>query len=148
MVAYNLQGGAVVSGSFQGFDQTYLIDALSFLGASFVGVTQLPASVSDDALIDLDQRGVRTLRFNLQRGGSEGLDQLERFACRVHKCVGWHVELYAELLTFAGVRLSDHEPAMCIGGSSWIVQGWLADPSRSCGAWRSRKGHWVWTGGL
>lgn len=96
MVAYNLQGGAVVSGSFQGFDQTYLMDALAFLGSAFVGVTQLPVSVSDDELIHLDRRGVRALRFNLQRGGSEGLDQLERFARRVHECVGWHVELYAD----------------------------------------------------
>ena len=35
-------GGAVVSGSFQGFDQSYLLDALDQLGPSFVGVTQLP----------------------------------------------------------------------------------------------------------
>ena len=30
-------GGAVVSGSFQGFDQTYLLDALHRLGPGFVG---------------------------------------------------------------------------------------------------------------
>ncbi|NNG63010.1 2-pyrone-4,6-dicarboxylate hydrolase, partial [Pseudomonas fragi] len=43
-------GGAVVSGSFQGFDQTYLIAALNRLGPGFVGVTQLPASVTDAQL--------------------------------------------------------------------------------------------------
>jgi len=45
MVDYNLQGGVVVSGSFQGFNQTYLIDALARLGPSFIGVTQLPDSL-------------------------------------------------------------------------------------------------------
>ena len=50
MAAYDLRGGAVVSGSFQQFDQDYLVDALERLGKTFVGVTQLPASLSDDEL--------------------------------------------------------------------------------------------------
>ena len=89
-------GGAVVSGSFQGFDQTYLIAALNRLGPGFVGVTQLPASVTDTQLQTLDRHGVRALRFNLKRGGSEQLDQLESLAKRVHDCVGWHSELYID----------------------------------------------------
>lgn len=88
--------GAVVSGSFQAFDQQYLIAALERLGPEFVGVTQLPASVSDAELLSLDQQGVRALRFNLKRGGSEQLDQLETLARRVHEVVGWHAELYVD----------------------------------------------------
>jgi predicted TIM-barrel fold metal-dependent hydrolase len=88
--------GAVVSGSFQAFDQQYLIAALKRLGPAFVGVTQLPASVSDAELLTLDQQGVRALRFNLKRGGSEQLDQLETLARRVHDVVGWHAELYID----------------------------------------------------
>jgi len=41
---------AVVSGSFHGFDQSYLLDALALLGPGFVGVTQLPATVTDDEI--------------------------------------------------------------------------------------------------
>lgn len=89
-------GGAVVSGSFQGFDQTYLIAALKRLGPGFVGVTQLPSSVTDTELEALNQHGVRALRFNLKRGGSEQLDQLESLAKRVFECVGWHSELYID----------------------------------------------------
>jgi len=44
MKDYDLRGGAVISGSFQAFDQDYLVDALSRLGRGYVGVTQLPAS--------------------------------------------------------------------------------------------------------
>ena len=94
--ALGIIGGAVVSGSFQGFDQHYLIAALKRLGPSFVGVTQLPASVTDDELQTLHGHGVRALRFNLKRGGSEQLDQLESLAKRVHDCVGWHSELYID----------------------------------------------------
>ncbi|MET0103336.1 MAG: amidohydrolase family protein [Sedimenticola sp.] len=93
---YELVGGAVVSGSFQAFDQTYLVDALERLGPAFVGVTQLPESVTDQQLLELDAAGVCALRFNLRRGGSEGARHLEQMARRVHEMVGWHVELYID----------------------------------------------------
>ncbi len=94
--AYDLRGGAVVSGSFQAFDQSYLLDALHTLGPLFVGVTQLPASVSDREILDLDSAGVRAVRFNLKRGGSEDVKHLDAMARRVHGLAGWHVELYVD----------------------------------------------------
>jgi len=93
---YDIVGGAIVSGSFQAFDQTYLLAALKELGPNFVGVAQLPATVPDSELISLNEAGVRAVRFNLKRGGSEGLEHLERFAKRVHDTVGWHTELYVD----------------------------------------------------
>ena len=93
---YNLCGGAIVSGSFQAFDQSYLIAALKTLGPAFVGVTQLPLTVSNQELLTLHHAGVRALRFNLRRGGSEECRHLERMAKRVHEIVGWHVELYVD----------------------------------------------------
>lgn len=100
---YRLAGGAVVSGSFQAFDQSYLLDALQTLGPLFVGVTQLPATVSDQELLDLDAGGVRALRFNLKRGGSEEASHLDAMARRVHEVVGWHVELYVDSTELAGL---------------------------------------------
>lgn len=93
---YKLAGGAVVSGSFQAFDQTYLLDALEILGPAFVGVTQLPATVSDKELLELDRAGVRAVRFNLKRGGSEEVSYLDTLARRVHELAAWHVELYVD----------------------------------------------------
>src|SRR3989337_3632901 len=88
--------GAIVSGSFQAFDQSYLLSALKRLGSNFVGVAQLPASVSDAEIIRLNEKGVRAVRFNLKRGGSESVEHLESFARRVFDLVGWHVELYVD----------------------------------------------------
>src|SRR3954453_16530845 len=45
--------GAVVSGSFQGFDQTYLKAVLSKLGPRWVGVTQVPPNIPDNEIADL-----------------------------------------------------------------------------------------------
>lgn len=89
-------GGAVVSGSFQAFDQSYLVAALKVLGPSFVGVTHLPASTTDGDILELDRMGVRAVRFNLRRGGSAGVEDLEPFAKRIHELAGWHIELYVD----------------------------------------------------
>ncbi len=96
MSKYNLVGGAVVSGSFLGFDQGYLVSALKALGPSFVGVTQLPHTAADEQIIELHASGVRALRFNLYRGGSETLKHMVSMARRVHELVGWHIELYVD----------------------------------------------------
>jgi predicted TIM-barrel fold metal-dependent hydrolase len=94
--AVDLCGGAVVSGSFQAFDQSYLFHALKVLGPSFVGVTQVRQTVSDQELEELNRAGVRAVRFNIRRGGSEDIHHLERMARRVHELVGWHIELYVD----------------------------------------------------
>lgn len=89
-----------MSGSFQAFDQTYLIDALERLGPGFAGVTQLPPDVPDAEVRALHEAGVRAVRFNLRRGGA--LD--DALALRVHRLCGWHAEVYAD-----GAALAAHE---------------------------------------
>lgn len=96
MKEYDLRGGAVVTGSFQACDQTYLIDALGRLGPGFVGVTQLPEGVSDNEILRLHAAGVRALRCNLRRGGAAGLRDLDRLARRVHDLASWPTELYVD----------------------------------------------------
>jgi predicted TIM-barrel fold metal-dependent hydrolase len=89
-------GGAVVSGSFQSFDQSYLVEALTTLGPNFVGVTQLPVDYPDEKILHLHRIGVRGVRFNIHRGRSVPLARLEQFALRVYELAGWHVELYID----------------------------------------------------
>ncbi|MCV7079165.1 amidohydrolase family protein [Mycobacterium szulgai] len=89
---YDITGGAVVSGSFQGFDQGYLVDALRQLGPGWVGVTQLDPAASDEYIVELDRAGVRAVRFTLARGGALDVD----LAMRVHDVAGWHTELYVD----------------------------------------------------
>ncbi|MDO6658733.1 amidohydrolase [Anaerobacillus sp. 1_MG-2023] len=92
----NVLGGAVISGSFQGFDQNYLLNALKQLGSTYCGVTQLPFTVTDEEILKLNEKGIKGLRFNVKRGGSESLARLEYFAARVYEVAGWHSELYID----------------------------------------------------
>lgn len=89
-------GGAVVSGSFQAYDQTYLGDALMRLGPGFVGVTQLPPDVTEREICRLDRNGIRALRFNLRRGVHPDRRGMERLAHLVWDVAGWHAELYMD----------------------------------------------------
>jgi predicted TIM-barrel fold metal-dependent hydrolase len=91
-----ITGGAVVSGSFQGFDQSYLLASLDELGPGFVGVTQVPPDVEDEELRRLARHGVRAVRFNLYRGGSASRDDLLTLGRRAWDVAGLHVELYVD----------------------------------------------------
>ncbi|WP_369382807.1 amidohydrolase [Streptomyces sp. cg36] len=106
-LALGVTGGAVVSASFQAYDQDYLLEALRQLGPGFVGVTQLPAGTSDSRILALHRAGVRALRFNLYRNGPEAPARLKDLAHRVHDLVGWHVELYVD-----AKDLRDLEPVL------------------------------------
>lgn len=103
MAKYDLRGGAIVSGSFQAFDQSYLLDALLTLGPQFAGVANLPVTATDQEIIDLDKGGVRAVRFNIKRGGSEDVQHIEAMARRVHELAGWHVELYVDSKELGGL---------------------------------------------
>src|SRR5688572_1398001 len=91
-----IRGGTVIAGSFQGTQTQYMYDALGKLGPTFVGVIQIPATATDAEILKLNAAGVRAVRFNLYRGGSAGIEDLDRLARRVHDLAGWHAELYAD----------------------------------------------------
>ena len=86
-------GGAVVSGSFQAYDQTYLVDALARLGENFFGVANVPPDIADDEVLALAAAGVRAFRVNLFRGGD--LDAIA-LAPRLAELAGWHLEVYLD----------------------------------------------------
>lgn len=90
-------GGAVVSGSFQGFHQEYFEDALSKLGDQFVGVTQIPCDTNDKELERLHSIGIRAIRFNLYRGLETSLSEIEALSTRVFEGLGWSTEFYLNL---------------------------------------------------
>lgn len=90
-----ITGGAVVSASFQGTDQSYLVATLESLGRGWVGVTQLAEETSDEEILALDKAGVRALRLNLRRGATD-VERLTMQAQRAFDLVGWHAELYVD----------------------------------------------------
>ncbi|WP_227937141.1 amidohydrolase family protein [Alkalihalobacillus deserti] len=111
----NIKGGAIVSASYQGYDQTYLMEALEKLGPNFVGVTQLPKDTTDEEILKLSRHGVRAIRFNIYNGLSADPDYLERLANRVYDLANWHVELHIASPSLNGIAaLIKRLPAVII----------------------------------
>ncbi|RDI46616.1 amidohydrolase family protein [Nocardia mexicana] len=106
MSRFDIDGGAVVSASFQGTDSGFLRASLAELGPNWVGVINLDPDASDDEIADLDRAGVRALRFNLKRAAGD-IVALTMQALRAHDIAGWHVELYID-----GSMLGSLEPVI------------------------------------
>ncbi|WP_294280608.1 amidohydrolase family protein [uncultured Chryseobacterium sp.] len=93
---HQVVGGAVVSGSFQAFDQHYLLDALKRLGGNFFGVANIPVNITDEEVEMLDKAGVVAVRFNIKRGGSEKPEHIEKLSNYLYEKLNWHTELYVD----------------------------------------------------
>ncbi|WP_233608662.1 amidohydrolase family protein [Nocardia stercoris] len=106
MRAFEVQGGAVVSASFQGYDTEFLRTAIAELGPGWVGVVNLPHDTTDEDIAELDRAGVRALRFNLKRAAGD-IAELTMQAVRAYEVAGWHVELYID-----GSMLASLEPVI------------------------------------
>lgn len=107
VASLNVAAGAVVSGSFQGFDQTYLVSTLKQLGPDWVGVAQVPSDISDAEIRHLRGAGVRAVRFNLYRGKVDSMSEVVTFAQRVYDIAGWHAELYLD-----AAKMRSHLPQL------------------------------------
>lgn len=94
--SYGIEGGAIVSGSFQKFDQDYLLDALNTFGKNYFGVANIPMEMTDDELNNLNESNIRAVRFNLKRGGSERLENMVELANKLYDAYNWHTELYVD----------------------------------------------------
>jgi len=93
---YEIVGGAIVSGSFQKFDQEYLLDSLKTFGKNYFGVANIPIGMRNSELEKLNGSNIRAVRFNLKRGGSERLQNMVELSNKLYDSYGWHTELYVD----------------------------------------------------
>ena len=89
-------GGAIVSGSFQKFDQEYLTDSLNKLGGNYFGVANIPLEMGHEELDRLNRSNIVAVRFNLKRGGSESIHNLVKLSNCLFDKYNWHTELYVD----------------------------------------------------
>jgi predicted TIM-barrel fold metal-dependent hydrolase len=101
---YGFTGGALVTSSFQANSNEALIQNLSKLPASFVGVAALQPTATDEEISRLHKAGVRAIRFNLHRLGMDCPHKLVDLAARVHSLREWHTELYVESTQLSNMR--------------------------------------------
>ena len=93
---FGIVGGAIVSGSFQKFNQEYLLDSLNTFGEKYFGVANIPIGMKNSELKKLNESNIRAVRFNLKRGGSESLENMVELSNNLYDNYGWHTELYVD----------------------------------------------------
>jgi predicted TIM-barrel fold metal-dependent hydrolase len=94
--------------SIYGTDNSAILDAMAQIPDAARAVVALDMSVSDAQLADLDRRGVRGVRLNLDNTGGMpiALDDVRGLAERIRP-LGWHLEFL-----FAGEELPDLVPLL------------------------------------
>jgi predicted TIM-barrel fold metal-dependent hydrolase len=90
----------LVQPSFYGFDNSCMMDALAQLGNSARAVAVVPLTISDAALRDMDAKGVRGVRLNLESAGNRdpkaARDMLTAYEKKVAP-LNWHIQIYAAI---------------------------------------------------
>jgi predicted TIM-barrel fold metal-dependent hydrolase len=99
-----LSRGVIVQASCHGTDNTAMMDALERGKGRYRGVAIVDGSVTDKQLADMNDKGVRGVRFNFvaHLGGAPDLDVFHRVLDRIAE-LGWHVVLHLdaqEILTY------------------------------------------------
>ncbi len=92
----DIVGGVVVSGSFQAYDQNYLLASLQQLGTRYFGVTNIQPNISKEELDLLSKERIVGIRFNLKRGNLDQLRYITRISNELYDKYNWHTELYVD----------------------------------------------------
>lgn len=85
-----LARNVVVTPSAYGTDNRCTLDAVKKMGSNSRAVVVIDDSVTDLELSKMNQLGVRGIRFNITRGGSDDKVLIERLAKRIAS-FGWHI---------------------------------------------------------
>jgi len=87
----------LVQPSFYGTDNSCMLDALAELGNSARGIAVVAPNVSDQTLRDMDAKGVKGIRLNLESAGNRdpkaARAMLTAFAKKVQP-LNWHIQIY------------------------------------------------------
>lgn len=90
----------LVQPSFYGFDNSCMMDALAELGNSARAVAVVPLTISDAALRDMDAKGVRGVRLNLETGGNRDPKAAREMLAAYEKKIAplnWHIQVYTNI---------------------------------------------------
>jgi predicted TIM-barrel fold metal-dependent hydrolase len=96
----------LIQPSFYGTDNRCMLDALVQLGDTARGIAVVATDIADAELTELDQRGIRGLRINIESSGnrdpSAAAASLNEIAGRIAR-LGWHIQIYAALPVIAAI---------------------------------------------
>jgi len=102
-----IERAVIVQASCHGTDNSAMIEAISSSGGRYRGIAIVEQSATDDDLADLDQAGIRGVRFNFVKhlGGMPDMKVFHRVIERIRP-LGWHLVVHldaADIPEVAGI---------------------------------------------
>jgi len=88
----------IVQPSFYGTDNSCMLDAMAELGPSARGIAVVAPNVPQQTLRELDAKGVRGVRINLESAGNRDPKAAAALLAQYAKIVGplnWHIQIFA-----------------------------------------------------
>ncbi len=85
----------IVQPSTYGVDNRCLVDSLKQLGKSSRGIAVVNTNVTDAELKELNEAGVRGIRFNLAQGGGTTWEMIDPLVKKIMP-MGWHIQIQAD----------------------------------------------------
>src|SRR5262245_61050083 len=96
----------LVQPSFYGTDNSCMLDALAELGPSARGIAVVDPNVPDATLRELDVKGVRGVRINLESAGirdpKAAAALLTQYGKKL-KPLNWHIQIYAAITVIGAI---------------------------------------------
>ncbi len=96
----------IVQPSFYGTDNSCMLDAMAELGPSARGIAVVDPNVPDQTLRELDAKGVRGVRINLESAGNRDPKAagalLTQYAKKL-KPLNWHIQIYAAITVIGAI---------------------------------------------
>ena len=96
----------LVQPSFYGTDNSCMLDAMAELGPSARGIAVVDPNVSDQTLRELDAKGVRGIRINLESAGIRDPKAagtlLTQYGKKL-KPLNWHIQIYAAITVIGAI---------------------------------------------
>jgi 2-pyrone-4,6-dicarboxylate lactonase len=95
--AIGVDRAVIVQASCHGTDNRAMIDAIASSNGAYRGVAIVDGTITDAGLRELDDGGVRGVRFNFVKhlGGTPDLDVFDRVLDKIQP-LGWHVVLHLD----------------------------------------------------
>jgi predicted TIM-barrel fold metal-dependent hydrolase len=95
--AIGVERAVIVQASCHGTDNAAMLDAIARSEGTYRGVAIVDGSITDAGLAELDEGGVRGVRFNFVQhlGGTPDLEVFDRVLGKIQP-LGWHVVLHLD----------------------------------------------------
>ena len=94
--ALGVERAVIVTPSVHGTDNRITVESIAGYGPNARGIAVVDADISESAIMELHNGGIRGVRLNVLFGGGVGLHAFENLVPKIRN-LGWHIQLLIDV---------------------------------------------------